>query len=155
MQSVGRRLHGRRGLKYRGCRYSMRQGQSPPSRAAWIEILEFAPLIVHFTSPPSRAAWIEIVMYYCNLPYGERRRLHGRRGLKFAILQSRSICASRRLHGRRGLKLLIQSAIEKTQSSPPSRAAWIEIPTWDEGIPVRVRRRLHGRRGLKSTVIKC
>ena len=57
---VGRRLHGRRGLKslQSSC------GGLPNS------------------SPPSRAAWIEMTMP-CALPQNaERRRLHGRRGLK-------------------------------------------------------------------------
>ena len=35
--------------------------QSPPSRAAWIEILvEFCQKVSGIWSPPSRAAWIEI-----------------------------------------------------------------------------------------------
>ena len=35
--------------------------QSPPSRAAWIEIIVHAQHMQFHTSPPSRAAWIEIV----------------------------------------------------------------------------------------------
>ena len=34
--------------------------QSPPSRAAWIEITEIGKKKVTSSSPPSRAAWIEI-----------------------------------------------------------------------------------------------
>ena len=34
--------------------------QSPPSRAAWIEIVKGISLQVKGKSPPSRAAWIEI-----------------------------------------------------------------------------------------------
>ena len=34
--------------------------QSPPSRAAWIEILNGISLATGLLSPPSRAAWIEI-----------------------------------------------------------------------------------------------
>lgn len=34
--------------------------QSPPSRAAWIEIVEHAFDLGRLASPPSRAAWIEI-----------------------------------------------------------------------------------------------
>ena len=33
-------------------------------------------------SPPSRAAWIEIFLIYFPEPIAIRRRLHGRRGLK-------------------------------------------------------------------------
>ena len=33
---------------------------SPPSRAAWIEIIVSYILIFSVMSPPSRAAWIEI-----------------------------------------------------------------------------------------------
>ena len=35
---VGRRLHGRRGLKYRDGKTTKLKMSSPPSRAAWIEI---------------------------------------------------------------------------------------------------------------------
>ena len=34
---------------------------SPPSRAAWIEILSAYLLPFRHVSPPSRAAWIEII----------------------------------------------------------------------------------------------
>ena len=34
--------------------------QSPPSRAAWIEIPELYSSYDTYESPPSRAAWIEI-----------------------------------------------------------------------------------------------
>ena len=34
--------------------------QSPPSRAAWIEISSFRTFGIRVASPPSRAAWIEI-----------------------------------------------------------------------------------------------
>ncbi len=37
--------------------------QSPPSRAAWIEIRESVLLRDTITSPPSRAAWIEIEIF--------------------------------------------------------------------------------------------
>ena len=102
--------------------------ESPPSRAAWIEI---SPPVICFTvssSPPSRAAWIEIYRYrFC--PYARlRRRLHGRRGLKYAV---RPTTAYRK-------------------GSPPSRAAWIEIKWVDTDAKPATRRRLHGRRGLKS-----
>ena len=35
--------------------------QSPPSRAAWIEIIQHGYTVYLYLSPPSRAAWIEIM----------------------------------------------------------------------------------------------
>ena len=61
--------------------------------------------MVDKTSPPSRAAWIEIETVTALKAERERRRLHGRRGLK-----------SLRAEARAG-----------PEPSPPSRAAWIEI----------------------------
>ena len=101
-----RRLHGRRGLKSSAC------------------IL----LCPWLRSPPSRAAWIEIVPRSARLCRRQRRRLHGRRGLKSTLWQWSIVRDSRRLHGRRGLKLkLITVAYTKRETSPPSRAAWIEM----------------------------
>ena len=81
---MSRRLHGRRGLKSKGT----------------------GDLTIPDKSPPSRAAWIEIVTgvddFHCIL----RRRLHGRRGLKSVQSGAKIELISRRLHGRRGLKLL-------------------------------------------------
>mgnify|MGYP003255817049 CR=1 FL=1 len=81
---MSRRLHGRRGLKSKGT----------------------GDLTIPDKSPPSRAAWIEIVTgvddFHCIL----RRRLHGRRGLKCPQIDNLDIPNRRRLHGRRGLKLL-------------------------------------------------
>ena len=56
-------------------------------------------------SPPSRAAWIEISNRLDGVEQFIRRRLHGRRGLKY------------------------QARIQQDclRWSPPSRAAWIEI----------------------------
>ena len=56
----GRRLHGRRGLKCTGDYAYVAVIGSPPSRAAWIEILYAHKLQSDQWSPPSRAAWIEI-----------------------------------------------------------------------------------------------
>ena len=79
----GRRLHGRRGLKWQKTVRARAPALSPPSRAAWIEIvgwnkeefraasrrlhgrrgLKYAdkdPSLHVYASPPSRAAWIEI-----------------------------------------------------------------------------------------------
>ena len=57
-------------------------------------------------SPPSRAAWIEMTGLQAH-----RRQLR------------------RRLHGRRGLKFGYTDTPTDTPASPPSRAAWIEIDT--------------------------
>ena len=58
--------------------------QSPPSRAAWIEIDTSTPLLLQQVSPPSRAAWIEIPYLGFAVVVWFGRRLHGRRGLKWA-----------------------------------------------------------------------
>ena len=122
-----RRLHGRRGLKWvlpvppRGAE------ESPPSRAAWIEMR---------TSRPVRAT-------------PSRRRLHGRRGLKCAKSQIFHFIYRRRLHGRRGLKYEHYIDDSCAKESPPSRAAWIEIRVRQAADIYLWRRRLHGRRGLK------
>ena len=79
------------------------------------------------------------------------RRLHGRRGLKFAGQTSEvDALYSRRLHGRRGLKSIPFDAFIITPKSPPSRAAWIEMLTTMQRRINGHSRRLHGRRGLKS-----
>ena len=134
------------------CRVSWKVKQryeSPPSRAAWIE-MDFGRIerIIQL-SPPSRAAWIEMVytpVIPCVL---DGRRLHGRRGLKSEIERTRFRVTSRRLHGRRGLKSSAISAKVLFALSPPSRAAWIEIPYGDPIFYDGNCRRLHGRRGLK------
>ena len=59
--SLRRRLHGRRGLKYHVGYVVGQNAKSPPSRAAWIEIDYLFILFYRDPSPPSRAAWIEIV----------------------------------------------------------------------------------------------
>ena len=56
----GRRLHGRRGLKYVADVELFAGIPSPPSRAAWIEMTARSRLSPMHMSPPSRAAWIEI-----------------------------------------------------------------------------------------------
>ena len=101
-----RRLHGRRGLKSHLKNLQIIPTKSPPSRAAWIEILAVPCLLGTRWSPPSRAAWIEIL---------ETGGIRLKR-------------ASRRLHGRRGLKCVVIVCFGFPTSSPPSRAAWIEMP---------------------------
>ena len=59
---MSRRLHGRRGLKFDDVRAYALAFQSPPSRAAWIEIKTLYANAASSTSPPSRAAWIEILL---------------------------------------------------------------------------------------------
>ena len=55
-------------------------------------------------SPPSRAAWIEIVSERVAQIEEKSRRLHGRRGLKSFFMIRPLRPRRRRLHGRRGLK---------------------------------------------------
>ena len=43
---------------------------SPPSRAAWIEILHLLGNDIPEESPPSRAAWIEILIQLAENPGG-------------------------------------------------------------------------------------
>ena len=127
---TGRRLHGRRGLKWEYVRPSVCDRVSPPSRAAWIEISNLVGGSCAVTSPPSRAAWIEIqtlqrrLWSYASPPSRaawiemkvcrssahacKSRRLHGRRGLKWQLRPLQGLRANgRRLHGRRGLKFLL------------------------------------------------
>ena len=59
-------------------------------------------------SPPSRAAWIEIAGSYMYYSPVSGRRLHGRRGLKFLPISVDEKEIRRRLHGRRGLKCQYQ-----------------------------------------------
>ena len=62
----------------------------------------------------------------------QRRRLHGRRGLKYQGKRNTRERESRRLHGRRGLKYLDEQPVIPATGSPPSRAAWIEIVGWNK-----------------------
>ena len=134
--SRGRRLHGRRGLKL--------SSQERGVRSIW--------------SPPSRAAWIEMVKKGEKAVSKFRRRLHGRRGLKSNSTKTEIVMTAnrRRLHGRRGLKSQGAIAYGGAKSSPPSRAAWIEIvKTLACRFIRQPRRRLHGRRGLKYAADIC
>ena len=79
----------------------------------------------------------------------QRRRLHGRRGLKYQNIIDNINAKRRRLHGRRGLKSGYAHRSPKARTSPPSRAAWIEIDTVVSAAAILYGRRLHGRRGLK------
>ena len=99
-------------------------------------------------SPPSRAAWIEI-----SPPTkwwgAQRRRLHGRRGLKWVIALSLTAAASSPPSRAAWIEIRSATAERKPRTSPPSRAAWIEIICPTASRATRRRRRLHGRRGLK------
>ena len=101
-------------------------------------------------SPPSRAAWIEISRRTARDTRHGRRRLHGRRGLKYDISAGSVTATGRRLHGRRGLKCPQIDNLDIPNPSPPSRAAWIEMQPALRHAFSHWRRRLHGRRGLKS-----
>ena len=78
--------------------------QSPPSRAAWIEMSSKVAGTPLATSPPSRAAWIEIVLWVRRVEDAEsppsRAAWIEMSRLPFCDIASKS---------------------------PPSRAAWIEI----------------------------
>ena len=105
-QEPRRRLHGRRGLKSR----SMHPGESMVGRR------------LHGRRGLKWNSTARIVAACC-------RRLHGRRGLKWCLCLSRLFLHRRRLHGRRGLKFKASKNLSASSSSPPSRAAWIEICT--------------------------
>ena len=102
------------------------------------------------SSPPSRAAWIEILIPAAIGCHRVSRRLHGRRGLKYykaddcgcyvasppsraawiemlQALPAKTPTSGRRLHGRRGLKYSLLAFLDRITKSPPSRAAWIEM----------------------------
>ena len=149
---TGRRLHGRRGLKFdRDIRFCGEK-RSPPSRAAWIEISGDSGIsasaggrrlhgrrglkyMVHvdivlrtYRSPPSRAAWIEInplPPYSLDRTGSPPSRAAWIEISQFVILP------------------------EQVVGSPPSRAAWIEIGITGVTTLKICGRRLHGRRGLK------
>ena len=105
--SSGRRLHGRRGLKYGGTNK---------------ENLRSARRRLH----GRRGLKFCCSHSFCLSP---RRRLHGRRGLKYPWVSACRGRRSRRLHGRRGLKYALQVCNLVAVQSPPSRAAWIEMQT--------------------------
>ena len=122
----GRRLHGRRGLKYAITDDVLPKGRSPPSRAAWIEIIIVIQHAEMCQSPPSRAAWIEIGI----------------------CLRQHCLCSSPPSRAA-WIEIFVGGDGKKQDASPPSRAAWIEmVVTYSIGIP-GFGRRLHGRRGLK------
>ena len=100
--------------------------QSPPSRAAWIEIEESRPLIRPTTSPPSRAAWIEIADNN-NVAANSGRRLHGRRGLKSRPVMLYFLSMLSPPSRAAWIEMFTPFLHPAFLTSPPSRAAWIEI----------------------------
>ena len=150
-----RRLHGRRGLKYAKLFSRQSATMSPPSRAAWIEIGVAV-------NPSSRRGGRRLhgrrglkFRAHAAQTSARSRRLHGRRGLKSHRMRTARWCCRRRLHGRRGLKCGSAGNFCSTITSPPSRAAWIEMTTLRSGMGQSLCRRLHGRRGLKCGRVLC
>ena len=105
-------------------------------------------------SPPSRAAWIEMSKLTIALTLLPCRRLHGRRGLKCngsrpnlvfpSSPPSRAAWIEIATHGLRNpppesppsraawIEIFLGKRLKRYFTSPPSRAAWIEIkPIWD------------------------
>ena len=145
----GRRLHGRRGLKYQRCSRTRSQSKSPPSRAAWIEIASSAFFSCSAWSPPSLAAWIEIFPASlqsgcCTSPPSRAAWIEiGKTWIslvKWASPPSRAAW----------IEISMKTTPTRAQRSPPSRAAWIEIDAEIQPLCDAIGRRLHGRRGLKS-----
>ena len=148
LRGLSRRLHGRRGLKSHREKRNTRERGSPPSRAAWIEICGRYMSQRRFWSPPSRAAWIEISSIFDSFISLRRRRLHGRRGLKYRVYLHMFSPPQSPPSRAAWIEMLAENPGAVDWKSPPSRAAWIEIVQPDSGHGV-CGRRLHGRRGLK------
>ncbi len=102
--TVGRVLHGTRGLK--------------PLE----ELLASWPC----WSRPSRDAWIETTVVRHTQPTISGRVLHGTRGLKHSVDSFLTQTGSRGHHGTRGLKHADFSTFGPYRGSRPSRDAWIE-----------------------------
>ena len=101
---------------------------SPPSRGAWIEIVNPVYTGTDGTSPPSRGAWIEINVKTSMMPGRWSRPPRGGRGLKsndpYLIIDLVKSPPSR------GAWIEIgncRNVLNFLQMSPPSRGAWIEI----------------------------
>ena len=123
-----RRLHGRRGLKSYPHSRICSICTSPPSRAAWIEIQTSVPPAAMSTSPPSRAAWIEMIQPLLRIACPQASPPSRAAWIEILnLFQANSSRIRRRLHGRRGLKFADFLQTLFLPQSPPSRAAWIEI----------------------------
>ncbi len=101
-----RRLHGRRGLKSSALAATLAVAASPPSRAAWIEII---------CPTASRAT-------------RRRRRLHGRGGLKCIDDDGLPMATESPPSRAAWIEIAVGGGGCAVVWSPPSRAAWIEIP---------------------------
>ena len=82
-------------------------------------------------SPPSRAAWIEIPHLKRQYLSLFSRRLHGRRGLKSVQSGAKIELIMSPPSRAAWIEILPLMFVVRIAASPPSRAAWIEIP--DEG----------------------
>ncbi len=79
-------------------------------------------------SPPSRAAWIEIVKGISLQVKGKSRRLHGRRGLKCGYVYHEDGTGMSPPSRAAWIEITSDTvACERSLTSPPSRAAWIEM----------------------------
>ena len=100
-------------------------------------------------SPPSRAAWIEICKHsFCHTSR-HRRRLHGRRGLKFDNYVADTYAKESPPSRAAWIEIGLTQSQQNPLMSPPSRAAWIEMENAAALMIGTLSRRLHGRRGLK------
>ncbi len=78
-------------------------------------------------SPPSRAAWIEILyLFRCSLLL-RRRRLHGRRGLKCKAYKAIMGAVKSPPSRAAWIEIVANLVAVIGGMSPPSRAAWIEM----------------------------
>ena len=125
-------------------------GESHPSRGAWIEIVpaDVFPHPLEGRTPhgvrglkfqgrenrpvcggshPSRGAWIEIAPASASQHYPASRTPHGVRGLKSANQGKIISWLGRTPHGVRGLKCELDGVGLHAVASHPSRGAWIEI----------------------------
>ena len=83
-----------------------------------------------------------------------RRSPHGERGLKLLTLCGWQGAYCRRSpHGERGLKYRKLDSATRSQSSLPTRGAWIEIHPSERSLHDRHGRSPHGERGLKFALI--
>ncbi len=103
---IRRAPHGARGLKFFLRALELGEGESRPSRGAWIEISRHSALVLPQT---------------CRAPHGARGLKYHRRG------DARGAVAGRAPHGARGLKFRQEEAKHIANASRPSRGAWIEI----------------------------
>ena len=124
---LSRRLHGRRGLKSpTSWQKSSRPGRRLHGRRGLkLEILLAVLLTVG--SPPSRAAWIEMLNVGKLSMLTDCRRLHGRRGLKYLMVLIMFPFTWSPPSRAAWIEIPVLLLHFCDRQSPPSRAAWIEI----------------------------